>query len=145
MDCSPPGSSAHGDSQSKNTRMGSHSLLQGIFPTQGSNPGPRHCRQLLQCLSHQGRCIYRVRSLAQEHLLQYSLASLLAQSVKNLPVMLETWVQSLSWEDPREKGMATYSSSCLENPMDGEGWQATVYGFQRVGQTIEQVTHTETP
>ena len=33
-----------------------------------------------------------------------------AQLVKNLPVMQETWVQSLGWEDPQEKGMTTYSS-----------------------------------
>ena len=37
-------------------------------------------------------------------------ASLLAQMVKNLPVIQETWVQSLGWEDPLEKKMATYSS-----------------------------------
>ena len=37
-DCSPPGSSVHGDSPGKNTGVGSHALLQGIFPTQGSNP-----------------------------------------------------------------------------------------------------------
>ena len=37
-------------------------------------------------------------------------ASLMAQLVKNPPAMLETWVQSLSWEDPLEKGMATHSS-----------------------------------
>ena len=37
-------------------------------------------------------------------------ASLVAQRVKNLPVMQETWVCSLGWEDPLEKGMATYSS-----------------------------------
>ena len=34
--------------------MGCHFLLQGIFPTQGSNPGIPHCRQTLYCLSHQG-------------------------------------------------------------------------------------------
>ena len=33
----------------------------------------------------------------------------LAQMVKNLPAMLETWVQSLGWEDPLEKGMGTHS------------------------------------
>ena len=37
-------------------------------------------------------------------------ASLTAQTVKNLPVMRETWVQSLGREDPLEKGMATHSS-----------------------------------
>ena len=42
--------------------------------------------------------------------LQYSWASLLAQMVRNLPAMQETWVQSLGWEDPLEKGMATHSN-----------------------------------
>ena len=42
--------------------------------------------------------------------LQYSWASLVAQLVKNLPVMWETWVQSLGWEDSLEKGKATHSS-----------------------------------
>ena len=37
-------------------------------------------------------------------------ASLVAQIVKNLPGMRETWVPYLGWEDPREKGMATHSS-----------------------------------
>ena len=37
-------------------------------------------------------------------------ASLVAQMVKNLPSLQETWVQSLGWEDPLEKGMATHSS-----------------------------------
>ena len=44
------------------------------------------------------------------HPLQYSWASFLAQLVKNLPVMWKTGVQSLGWEYPLEKGMATYSS-----------------------------------
>ena len=38
------------------------------------------------------------------------LSSLVAQSVKSLPAMQETWVQSLGWEDPLEKEMATHSS-----------------------------------
>ena len=38
VDCSPPGSSVHGDSPGKNTGGGCHALLRGIFPTQGSNP-----------------------------------------------------------------------------------------------------------
>ena len=37
-------------------------------------------------------------------------ASLVAQVVKNPPKMQETWVRSLNWEDPLEKGMATHSS-----------------------------------
>ena len=41
--------------------------------------------------------------------LQYSWASLVAQLVKNPPAMWETWVPSLGWEDPLEKGKATHS------------------------------------
>ena len=41
---------------------------------------------------------------------QYSWASLVAQLVKNLPAMWETWVRSVSWEDLLEKGIATHSS-----------------------------------
>ena len=41
---------------------------------------------------------------------QYSWASLVARLVKNLPVVWETWVSSLDWEDPLEKGKATHSS-----------------------------------
>ena len=62
--------------------MGCHALLQGIFLTQGSNL----------------------------HLLYLLLASLVAQLVKNLPAMWETWGQFLGWEDPLEKGKATPSS-----------------------------------
>ena len=64
MDCSPPGSSVHGifqarvlewvaiaysscNTPSQNTGVGSPSLLQGIFPTQGSNPGLLNCRQII--------------------------------------------------------------------------------------------------
>ena len=50
MDCSPPGSSVDGDSPGKNTGVGCHALLQGIFPIQGSIPGLLcfpHCRQIL--------------------------------------------------------------------------------------------------
>ena len=54
MDCSPSGSFVHGDSPGKNTGVACHALLQGIFPTQGWNPGLLHCRQILYCLSHQG-------------------------------------------------------------------------------------------
>ena len=52
--CSPSGSSVHGTSPSKNIGVNCHALLQEIFPTQGSNPGLPHCRQILYHLSHQG-------------------------------------------------------------------------------------------
>ena len=46
------------NSPGQNTGVGNHSILQGIFPTQGSNPGFLHCRQILYHLSHQGSPLY---------------------------------------------------------------------------------------
>ena len=54
LDCSQPDSSVHGDSPGKNIGVSCHAVLQGIFPTQGSNPGLPHYRQILCCLTHQG-------------------------------------------------------------------------------------------
>ena len=59
-------------------------------------------------------------------------ASLVAQMVKNLPAMQETWVQSLGWEDPLEEGMATHFSILVWRiPMDNGAWQATVHGVTK--------------
>ena len=58
-------------------------------------------------------------------------ASLLAQRLKRLPAMWETWVQSLGQEDSPGEGNANpLQDSCLENPMDGGATQST--GLQRV-------------
>ena len=60
------------------------------------------------------------------YLLQYSWASLLAQTLKNLPAMWETWVQSLGWEDSMEEGMAIHSSILAWRiPMNRGAWKAT--------------------
>ena len=53
VDCSLPGS-CQWNSAGKNNEVGCHCLLQGIFPTQGSNSGLHLCGQILYCLSHQG-------------------------------------------------------------------------------------------
>ena len=51
-------------SPGKNTGVGGHSLLQGILPTQGANPGLLHCRQILHHLSHQAiRDLLNISSL----------------------------------------------------------------------------------
>ena len=54
----------------------------------------------------------------------------MAQRVRNLPAMGETWVGSLDWEDPLEEDMATHSSILA---MDRGAWQATVYGVAKSG------------
>ena len=60
-------------------------------------------------------------------------ASLVAQMVKKLPAMWETWVQSLGWEDRLEEGMATHSSILAWRiPMDRGAWWAAVHEVARV-------------
>ena len=73
------------NSLGQNTGVDSISLLQGIFPTQGLNPGLLHHRRILYQLN-------------------------VAQLVKNSPAIQETWILSLGWEDALEKGTATHSS-----------------------------------
>ena len=64
--------------------------------------------------------------------LQYSWASLVAQTVKNLPAMRGTWVRSLGWEDPPEEGTATHSSLfAWRIPMNRGAWRATVHGVEK--------------
>ena len=67
-------------------------------------------------------------------------ASLVAQLIKNLPAVQETWVWTLHQEDLLEKAMATHSSilfffslqySCIENSMDRSAWWATVQGVAK--------------
>ena len=54
MDCSPPDSSVHGNSPGKDTGVGCHALLQGIFSTQRSNPCLLHWQANFLPLRHQG-------------------------------------------------------------------------------------------
>ena len=64
--------------------------------------------------------------------LQSSWASLVAQMVKNLPTMQETWVHSLGLEDPLEEGMTIHSSTLgWKIPMGRRVWRATVYGVAK--------------
>ena len=64
--------------------------------------------------------------------LQYSWASLVAQTVKNLHAKWETWVKSLGWEDLLEEGMATHSSILAWRiPTDRGARQATVHGVTK--------------
>ena len=58
-------------------------------------------------------------------------ASLVAQMVKNLPAMWETWVQSLSQKNPLEKGMATHSSILAWRMPQTGVWRATVHGVEK--------------
>ena len=71
------------------------------------------------------------RSTGEEidYTFQYAWASLVAQLVKNLPAIQETWVPSLGWEDPLKKGKATHSSILVWRI----SWTLQFMGSQRIG------------
>ena len=65
----------------------------------------------------------------------------MAQTVKNLHAMQETWVQPLGWADPLEEGMATHSSILAWRvPMDGGTWRATIHGVAKSWTQLRQST-----
>ena len=73
MDCSPTGLLCPLDFPGKNSGVGSHSLLQGIFPTQGLNSGLLHCRPILYYLSYQGSlwaslCVPNVHTATMDYI-----------------------------------------------------------------------------
>ena len=71
--------------------------------------------------------------------LHYSWPSLVAQMVKNLPAVWETWVQYLGWEDCLEEGMATHSSILTWRiPKDRRAWCGSVQG---VAKSRMQLSH----
>ena len=68
-----------------------------------------------------------------------SWASLVTQTVKDLPALWETWVRSLGWEDPLEEDMATHSSILAWRiPKDRGAWQATVHRGGKELDTTEE-------
>ena len=110
MNCSPSSFFVH-NFPGKNTGAGCHFLLQGIFLTQGSNSH-------LLCLLHWQADFLPLHHLGSISMIDYLFllcsihcTSLVAQMVKCLPAMQETWVRSLGQEDPLEKEMATHSST----------------------------------
>ena len=72
-------------------------------------------------------------------------ASLVAQRLKRLPAMWESWVQSLGWEDPLEESMATHSSIfAWRIPWTEEPGGLQFVGSQRAGHNWSNWTHTDT-
>ena len=135
MDCSPPGSSVHGDSPGKNTRVGCHSLLQ-ILPPQGWNSG----------IPHAGRffTIWATRILINTKWMFG--ASQVALVVKN---------PSANAEDIRDVGLIPglgrspvgghgnqLQYSCLENPMARGAWWATVHRVTKSQAWLSMLAHT---
>ena len=114
---------------------GCHFLLQGIFPTQGSNPGLPHCRQMLYCLICQGNINQKIwNSEKLRHFLKFSYwraSDVNASYNTGDPDLMPGLGRS-----PGEGNSSPLQYSCLENSMDRGAWQATVFGVARVRQDL---------
>ena len=76
----------------------------------------------------------QIKTSVRNHLILVREASLVAQVVKNLHAIWETWVLSLGWEDPLEEGMATHSSILTWRiPWTEEPGKLQSMGSHRVG------------
>ena len=118
MDCSPPGSSVHGDFPGKNTGMGCYIFFKGFFPTQASNPGLLHCRLIL-----------------------YHMCQLVVQWEEQ-----ETLILLLGWEDsPGIGNPKPLQCPCQESSMDRECLTGySPWGSKESNMTKRARTHTHT-
>ena len=141
MDCSLLGSSVHGGSSGRNIGVDCHAL-QGIFRTQGLNPGLPQCRQILYRLSHQGT------KQSNDHALKYcTLVCVMelpqvAQWSGIHPPMQAMRIQSLGQEDLLEEGTATHSSILAWRiPGTEKPVRLQSTGSQRVGHDWSNSSH----
>ena len=138
------------DSPGKNIREGSHSLFQGIFPTQGSNLCLQHCREILYHMSLQGS-----PSILYLILVVYICQSRYPNSshfpfppwypcICSLCLCLcFCFVNKIIYTSFSEEAMATHSSTLAwKNPMDGGAWQAAVHGVAKSQTRLSDFTFT---
>ena len=108
------------DSPGKSTTVGCHAFLQGIIPTQRLNPGLPHCRQIVNCLSHQGSPWYQLGVPKYNSIL--TLYEELASDTTRLTGL---------GRFPGEENGYPLRYSCLENSVDRGAWLATVHGIEK--------------
>ena len=113
------------NSPGQNTAVGSQSLLQEIFPTQGSNPGLPQCRRILYQLSHKG----------SPRILEWVAYTFPPQEL-NQGLLHCRWIlYQLSYQgSPKNREGSEWQPteySCVENPMDRIAWWATVCGVTK--------------
>jgi len=136
MGCSLLGSSVHGDSLGKNTGVGCHTLLQGIFPTEGSNPGIQHCRWILYCLSHQIRSDQISRSVVSDSLRPHESQHARPPCPSPTPGVHSDSHPSSQWCHPAISSSVVPFSSCPQSLPASESFpmsQLFTWGGQRTG------------
>ena len=128
MNCGRPGASVPGDSPGKNTGVGGHALLQGIFPTQGSNPGLLLRRQVLYWLSHRDAITIPEEHLSKGHITQTS-----SRLIKH----------PLSWGE--NKMCLYWQMWCRWTPAEDSTWQASLRFWISSCNQCRHMTSLKTP
>ena len=114
----------------------SAALASGFFTNEP--PGKPRYRYLFKILIS-----FPLDIVPELKLLDYKVVSLVAQRLKHLPAMWETTVWSLGWKDsPGEGNGNPLQYSCLENPMDGGAWWATVHRVSKSQTRLSDFTFT---
>ena len=139
------------DSPGKNTGVGCHFLLQGIFPTQILNPSLLYCRQILHWLSHQGSPRYF--ALASQRRQWHPTPVLLRGKSHGQRSLVGSSPWGLEESDTTEPLHFHFSlscigegngnpvqCSCLENPRDGGAWWAAVCGVAQSRTRLKQLS-----
>ena len=140
---SPPGSSVYGDSPGKNTGVSYHALLQGIFPTQGWNPGLPHYRQILYCLSQQvGGNKLRSRGSDEKHLIQAGSHAECAVCVRSLSPQLPASMQSWTVAMGNRSSQAPPSTCTRQQPL---AQRCILNGFDGLSQGVYVRSHSKSP
>ena len=119
------------NSLGQNTGVGSLSLLQGIFSTQGSNPGLLHCRRTLYQLSYKGSPLLYLLEQVALFIIKNLFAKLdCTHFIRTFRRYSKEWfIDSIRiYGMFREGNGNPLQCSCLENPRDGRAWWAAVYG-----------------
>ena len=125
MDCSPTRLLCPWNSPGKNTGVGSCSLFQRIFPTQGLDPGFPHCKRILNLLSHRGGPNFLTKL--------YPHAQQSTWHQEGLPETLTRRREEIYWkhsEEEERKGKERGREAALRNQL---GWEVTGGGWDRLG------------
>ena len=101
---------------------------EALLVSEAQEPNVEQCTKDAAAIQNVIQCYHVIYNEKKRANTQSSRASQVAQSLKCVPAMRETWVQSLGWEDPLEEDMATHSSILAwKIPMDRGAWKATVH------------------
>ena len=139
MDCSPQGSSIHGASPGKNPGVGCHVLLQGLFPTQGSNPSLLHCIRFFTIWATTEASVQFSHSVVSDSLWLHGLQHARFPCPSPTPGAYSNSRPSSQWCHPTiPSSVISFSSYCQSFPASGSFPMSQFFasGGQSIGASV---------